>query len=111
MSGKGRNQRYIFKVHSSRLKRGGWNINLKLRDKVDFRRQKVYHQVLLAKNSTGLKNLYKLVSNAHINFYYRKCKIGGYFKIISENVKNMNFYSDLNKSHNYLPKRSKDFSK
>lgn len=32
MSGKGRNQRYIFKVHSSRLKRGGWNINLKLRD-------------------------------------------------------------------------------
>lgn len=50
-------------------------INLKLRDKVDFRRQKVYHQVLLVKNSTGLKNLYKLVSNAHINFYYRKPRI------------------------------------
>lgn len=50
-------------------------INLNLRNKVDFRRQKVYHQVLLVKNSTGLKNLYKLVSNAHINFYYRKPRI------------------------------------
>ncbi len=50
-------------------------INLKLRDKVDFRRQRVYHQILLVKNNTGLKNLYKLVSNAHINFYYRKPRI------------------------------------
>ena len=31
-----------------------------------------FHQVLLVKNKTGLKNLYKLVSRAHIdNFYYQ----------------------------------------
>ena len=31
-----------------------------------------FHQVLLVKNKTGLKNLYKLVSKAHIdNFYYQ----------------------------------------
>ncbi|MBQ6552079.1 MAG: PolC-type DNA polymerase III [Clostridia bacterium] len=31
-----------------------------------------FHQVLLVKNKTGLKNLYKLISKAHIdNFYYQ----------------------------------------
>lgn len=30
MSGRGRNQRYIFKIHSSVLKKHNWNINLKL---------------------------------------------------------------------------------
>ena len=48
----------------------------------------------LKKNGSDKKLLER---SGFINFYYRKCKIGGYFKIISENVKNMNFYSDLNK--------------
>ena len=50
-------------------------INSKLNGKIDYRRQKVYHQILLAKNSVGLKNLYKLVSDAHVKFYFRKPRI------------------------------------
>ncbi len=32
---------------------------------------KSYHQILLVKNHTGLKNLYRLVSAAHTQYYYR----------------------------------------
>ncbi len=32
----------------------------------------MYHMVLLCKNKTGLTNLYRLVSDAHINHYYKK---------------------------------------
>lgn len=33
---------------------------------------KRYHMILLVKNQKGLKNLYKIVSEAHLNNYYRK---------------------------------------
>ncbi len=36
---------------------------------------KAYHIILLVKNKTGLKNLYKLVSKAHIDYYYRTPRI------------------------------------
>ena len=32
----------------------------------------MYHMVLLCKNKTGLTNLYRLVSDSHINHYYKK---------------------------------------
>ena len=33
--------------------------------------QKPYHVILLAKNQTGLENLYRLVSSSHIEYFYR----------------------------------------
>ncbi len=39
--------------------------------KIDHKRLYPYHTTILVKNQTGLKNLYKLVSKAHINNFHR----------------------------------------
>ncbi len=41
----------------------------------DPRRIKYHHMIILARNSVGLKNLYKLVSKAHLEYYNRKPRI------------------------------------
>lgn len=38
----------------------------------DPKKLPTYHQILLVRNQTGLKNLYKLISAAHLNYYYRR---------------------------------------
>ncbi|NLJ41187.1 MAG: PolC-type DNA polymerase III [Clostridiales bacterium] len=35
----------------------------------------IYHATILVKNQTGLRNLYRLVSKAHIDFFYRRPRI------------------------------------
>ena len=40
--------------------------------KPDFKSYKSFHQIILVKNQLGLKNLYKLISKAHINYFYKK---------------------------------------
>ncbi len=41
----------------------------------DFLKQRTHHIIILAKNKTGLKNLYKLVSLSNLKYYYRKPQI------------------------------------
>lgn len=42
---------------------------------VDPKNLRPYHQILLARNNAGLKNLYKLVSFGHIKYYSRRPRI------------------------------------
>lgn len=43
--------------------------------KTDPKKLKSYHQIILARNSTGLKNLYKLISFGFINYYYKRPRV------------------------------------
>ena len=74
--------------------------------KVDYTKLGTSHITLIAKNYTGLKNLYKIVSDAHVNHFYRAprilksvlekykegiiigsaCEAGQVFKAVKKNV-------------------------
>lgn len=50
-------------------------LNDHIYDEDSYQRSRPFHSVLLAQNEVGLKNLYKLVSLSHIEYFYRVPRI------------------------------------
>jgi DNA polymerase-3 subunit alpha (Gram-positive type) len=51
------------------------DINRVFGKKVDYKDSVSYHAVLLVKNYTGLRNLYKIVSDSHLKYFYKKPRV------------------------------------
>ncbi|UZQ86254.1 PolC-type DNA polymerase III [Thermoclostridium stercorarium] len=42
---------------------------------IDYKNVETYHAILLVKNQKGLKNLYKLISESHLNYFYKRPRV------------------------------------
>jgi len=42
---------------------------------IDYKNCDTYHAVILVQNQTGLKNLYKIVSESHLNYFYKRPRV------------------------------------
>ena len=51
------------------------DLNNEMRNKADPLSLRPYHQIILVKNQTGMKNLYKLISSSYIKYFHRQPRI------------------------------------
>lgn len=69
----------VFQVMLDKIKeKGGTTINDfedVFKDNLSLKHLPTYHAVILTKNYVGLKNLYKLISYSHLDYFYKKPKI------------------------------------
>ena len=66
----------VFKVMLDMLKEKGAkkieDISKVASDKVNFKKLRSFHAIILAKDYVGLRNLYKLISISHLDYFYKK---------------------------------------
>lgn len=65
---------FIRRLHDDYAIKRISEINTKIKS-ANFKKLPTYHQIILVKNQTGLKNLYKLISYSHLNYFYKKPRI------------------------------------
>ena len=69
----------VFKVMLEELKKKEIytlkDVDSELSKDVNFRTLPTYHAIILAANKTGLKNLYKLISYSHVDYFYKKPRV------------------------------------
>lgn len=69
----------VFEVMLTNLKEKGAktlnDIENIYKDNLDLKHLPTYHAVILTKDYVGLKNLYKLISFSHLDYFYKKPKI------------------------------------
>lgn len=51
------------------------DINNLASGKIDIKKLKTHHAIILVQNQTGLRNLYKLISKSHIEYFFKRPRI------------------------------------